>query len=207
MKYSFAAIALVLNLSIKGFNCEQEHLFDNDESFHDDHATEDSLDEDMFLNGRPHKCYALALSDATNLGPYQAGVIQGLVHELKYTSGASGTMYEVVSGVALGAINAHIFSQFKLGQEEAAVEKLQDFWLTLADRNDKIINPWSWGGIYGFFYEQSLFDAQKLYDFIEEYFSDSTFHRCMYLGIADVLNGRFKSFRQTHGSDELISVL
>lgn len=118
MKYSFAAIALLLNLSIKGFNCEQEHLIVNEETYHDGHTADDALDEGMFPNGRPHKCYALALSDATNLGPYQAGVIQGLVHELKYTSGASGTMYEVVSGVALGAINAHIFSQFKLGQEE-----------------------------------------------------------------------------------------
>lgn len=58
--------------------------------------------------------------------------------------------------------------------------------------------------VYGFFYEQSLYDAQKLYDFIEEYFADSKFERCMYLGIADVLNGRFKSFRHTHGSQELI---
>jgi hypothetical protein len=76
--------------------------------------------------------------------------------------------------------------------------------LTLADKNDKIVVPWSWGMVYGFFYEQSLYDAQKLYDFIEEYFADSKFERCMYLGIADVLNGRFKSFRHTHGSQELI---
>ena len=195
MKISFAVLALVLNLQLDGFRCEQEHLFDKDEIFHDDHQNDDHLDDEMFPNGRPHKCYALALSDSTNLGPYQAGVIKGLVHELKYTSGSSGTMYEVVSGVALGAINAHILSQFKLGQEDEAVEKLEDFWYTLADRNEDIVNPWNWGMIYGFFYEQSLYDASKLYKFIEEYFSDAVFHRRMFIGIADVLNGKFKSFR------------
>lgn len=64
----------------------------------------------MFPNGRPDKCYGLALSDAINLGPYQAGVMQGLIKELKLTGGSSGTMYEVVTGVSLGALNAHILS-------------------------------------------------------------------------------------------------
>lgn len=65
----------------------------------------------MFPNGRPDKCYGLALSDSINLGPYQAGVIQGLFHEIN-------PRYEVVSGVSLGAINAHIVSQYKLGHEQ-----------------------------------------------------------------------------------------
>jgi hypothetical protein len=61
--------------------------------------------------------------------------------------------------------------------------------------------------VYGFFYENSLYDASPLYDFIEEYFNDSKFYRHLNIGIANVLDGRFKSFRQTHGSEELIKVL
>ena len=151
MKISFAVKALLFNFCLMElYKCDQDQKISDE---FESHLKDDHLDEEMFPNGRPQKCYALALSDATNLGPYQAGVIKGLVHELKYTSGSSGTMYEVVSGVALGAINAHILSQFKLGHEEEAVEKLEDFWYTLADRNNELVVPWSWGMIYGFFYE------------------------------------------------------
>jgi hypothetical protein len=41
-------------------------------------------------------------------------------------------MYEVVTGVSLGALNAHILSQFKLGHEDEASEKLEDFWMQIA---------------------------------------------------------------------------
>jgi len=61
--------------------------------------------------------------------------------------------------------------------------------------------------VYGFFYENSLYDASYLYDFIEDYFGDSKFYRHLNLGIANVLDGRFKSFRQTHGSEEITKVL
>jgi len=43
--------------------------------------------------------------------------------------------------------------------------------------------------IYGFFYESSLYNANDLYQFIEDYFSDSVNRRHMSIGIASVLNG------------------
>ena len=75
---------------------------DDEELGIDDHDQE-SDPYDMFPEGRPDKCYGLALSDSINLGPYQAGVIQGLFSEID-------PRYEVISGVSLGAINAHIVS-------------------------------------------------------------------------------------------------
>jgi len=66
---------------------------------------------------RPAKCYGLALSDSHNLGPYQAGAIKGLTHAMKATGQGE---YQVVSGVSIGALNAHIFSQFARGDEDAA---------------------------------------------------------------------------------------
>jgi predicted acylesterase/phospholipase RssA len=107
----------------------------------------------------------------------------------------------------MGAINAHIISQYKLGHEHEASERLTDFWMTLAKRKTEIVKSWSWGMIYGFFYENSLYDASPMFDFLEEYFKNSKFYRHLNLGIANVLDGRFKSFRQTHGSAELIKVL
>jgi predicted acylesterase/phospholipase RssA len=156
---------------------------------------------EMFPDGRiPKKCLALALSDAVNLGPYQAGVIQGLFHEIS-------PRYQVVTGIAMGAINAHIVAQHKLGDETEASDMLEDFWTTLAQNNADVVKSWSWGLVYGFFYENSLYDASPLYDFFENYFRDSKFYRHMNIGIANVLDGRFKSFSQKHGSDELVKVL
>jgi hypothetical protein len=61
--------------------------------------------------------------------------------------------------------------------------------------------------IYGFFYENSIYDASHLYDFIEDFFSGSTVKRHLNIGLANVLNGQFKSFKEHHPEDELIKVL
>ena len=84
----------------------EDDPFIDDEEFGIDAHDDKSDKYNMFPNGRPDKCYGLALSDSTNLGPYQAGVIQGLFRDLQ----AGGGQYEVVSGVAMGALNAHIVS-------------------------------------------------------------------------------------------------
>jgi predicted acylesterase/phospholipase RssA len=67
--------------------------------------------------------------------------------------------YQVVSGIALGAINAHIFSQFPKGQEVQAADKLVDFWTKIAETKGSLTTSWSWGMVYGFFYENSIYDA------------------------------------------------
>ena len=87
-----------------------------------------------YVKGR--KCYGLALSESHNIGPYQAGVIQGLIKELKNTGHVD---YDVISGISLGAFNAIILSTTKKGHEVDAIQKLEDFWYALADRNDYLI--------------------------------------------------------------------
>lgn len=37
-------------------------------------------------------------------------------------------------------------------------------------RNKDLVKSWSWGLIYGFFYENSIYDASDLYAFIGEFF-------------------------------------
>jgi hypothetical protein len=46
----------------------------------------------------------MALADAVDMGPYQAGALIGL---LKH-QGKIGERYQVFTGVALGALNAYI---------------------------------------------------------------------------------------------------
>jgi predicted acylesterase/phospholipase RssA len=57
------------------------------------------------------KCYGIAFAEGPDLGPYQVGVLSGLVENLP----AEEIAYTTVSGVSLGALNAHILSQFEVG--------------------------------------------------------------------------------------------
>jgi hypothetical protein len=61
--------------------------------------------------------------------------------------------------------------------------------------------------IYGFFYENSIYNANGLYDFIEEKFKNTTLLRHLNIGLANVLNGQFKSFKEFHTSDEFVKIL
>ena len=74
-------------------------------------------------------------------------------------------------------MNAHILSQFKIGKEEDAAKKLVDFWLKVSDDEFNLVESWSWGMIYGFFYENSIYNAEKLYNFIGDYFKDKEIKR------------------------------
>lgn len=112
-----------------------------------------------------------------------------------------------MSGVSIGSINAYILSLFKKGDEMAAAAKLKDFWDKIGQHSGNLAVSWSWGMIYGFFYEHSLYDASDLYQFIADYFHGDTVERHLNLGIANVLTGQFKSFKEHHPNDELIKVL
>ena len=52
-------------------------------------------------------------------------------------------------------------------------DKLVDFWNKIAEKNTELVKSWSWGIIYGFFYENSIYDATELYEFINDYFKDA----------------------------------
>ena len=61
--------------------------------------------------------------------------------------------------------------------------------------------------IYGFFYENSIYDASKLYKFIDKEFKDKKILRHINIGLANVLNGAFKTFKETHSPDQFIQIL
>ena len=72
-----------------------------------------SCQEDQNDPRLPDKCHGIALSDSQDLGPYQAGAIAGLIENLE----SSEIAYTTVTGVALGAINAYLLSQYDIGDE------------------------------------------------------------------------------------------
>ena len=152
----------------------------------------------------PKQCYGLVLSDSHFVGPYQAGAIKALVEEMRSTTQAE---YQVVSGIALGALNANILGQFPKGSEREAVDKMLDFWTKVGEKYGKLHSGWTLGMIYGFFYENSIWDATGLYDFIAEYFKDSKMKRHVNIGLANVLTGQYKSFKEHHSSEDMVKVL
>ena len=85
------------------------------------HALDDD-DHDEWLDPktRPAKCYGIALADATDFGPYQAGALIGLLKHQQKT----GERYAVITGVAVDAINAFIMSTFDKLEIEDAIEFL-----------------------------------------------------------------------------------
>ena len=77
----------------------------------------------------------------------------------------------MVSGISVGALNAYIMSLYPVGQEKDATNKMIEFWKLIAEKNSEFVKSWSWGMIYGFFYENSVYDASDLYSFIENFFA------------------------------------
>lgn len=84
---------------------------------------------------------------------------------------------------------------------------MEKFWLKIAEERDHLIKSWSWGMIYGFFYEHSLYDAKNLFKFIESYFNYRTVQRHLNIGLANVLNGQYKSFEDFEKEEKLVKVL
>ena len=130
-----------------------------------------------------------------------------MIKELVKTLKNGDAEYEVVSGISVGAINAHILSQFRIGRERQAADKMVHFWEELGERNHNLVKSWSWGMIYGFFYENSIYDARDLYDFIAQFFRFTQLERHINIGLANELTGRFHSFGLHHTDDELVKIL
>jgi predicted acylesterase/phospholipase RssA len=66
----------------------------------------------------------LALSSGQENAAYQAGVLKGLLSKLP----ADQINYQIVTGVAGGAVNAAIMGQHAHGNETGAIDEMIKFW-------------------------------------------------------------------------------
>ena len=81
---------------------------------------EESKTEVLDPDNRPKKCYGIALADSTDFGPYQAGALIGLLKHQQRT----GETYAVITGMALGAINAYMMSLYEAHEVTKAETEL-----------------------------------------------------------------------------------
>ena len=149
------------------------------------------------------KCYALAFSSGDQSSIYQAGVIKGFV--ANYTS--EEMAYQAVSGVSGGAVNAAFLASFAAGQEEAAADKMKDFWT--ASATEKLYKDWLGGLAEGLLLKGGLWNDKAVLDFVKTQMADTTVdQRWIDVGLTDVLKGSYVDFLQADlAGDELYNVM
>jgi hypothetical protein len=135
------------------------------------------------------KCYAIAFSSGDQTSAYQVGVLKGLVEQ----SAPGETSYSAVSGVSGGAVNAVIMASFPVGQEAAAVERMQSFWDNSA--NTKLWKDWAGGLAEGLLVKGGLYNNKPLLNFLTTEMADIfPNQRFVDVGLTDVLTGQYQDF-------------
>lgn len=144
------------------------------------------------------KCRALVLEGGGDRGAYQVGAIRGLVESME----AKESMYDVVSGVSIGSINAIGLSLFKKGDEDAATKWLIDLWHKMSA--DVIYSNWPGWIIEGAFFRKGLYNNTRFMDFLAEHVHRDTLYRKVVVGATNAQNGTFVRFTEKIGVKELM---
>ena len=135
------------------------------------------------------KCYALAFSSGDESSAYQAGVLQGFVQAME----SADMAYAAISGVSGGAINAVIMSNFLVGQEKEASDRMVKFWENAS--NAKLYKDWFGGIVTGLLAKGGLYDNSPTLDFLKTELADITpNNRWIDIGLTDVLKGKYVDF-------------
>lgn len=95
--------------------------------------------------------------------------------------------YTSVSGVAGGAVNAVLLASQDKGNEEAAAEAMQKFWLDAG--SNKLYQDWFGGIVTGLLFKGGLYDDSPLKTFLKKEIPSATIKRSLGIGIVDVLKG------------------
>lgn len=101
-------------------------------------------------------------------------------------------MYDAVSGVSGGALNAVLLSSFGMGQEGAAADRMEKFWLDGANTN--LYKSWFGGIARGLFFEGGLYNSAPLETYLKNEFKGAQMQRKVDIGIVDVIDGTYKGF-------------
>lgn len=89
-----------------------------------------------------------------------------------------------MSGVSGGALNAVLLSNFTAGQEDAAADRMEQFWLD--GTHSKLYQSW-WGGILrGLFWRGGIYDSSPMLSYLKGEFSNVNLQRDVDIGIVDI---------------------
>lgn len=115
------------------------------------------------VSAKQNRCLGLVLKGGANRGSYEAGAIHTLINNLP----PEEVMYDVVSGISVGALNAAHCATYAIGQEGQMADDLVAMWSNLT--SDNIYQNWRGGILAGLLWQKGLYDNTPLRDFITEY--------------------------------------
>lgn len=107
---------------------------------------------------------ALVLSGGGGKGAYQAGALLHLM-------GAKKRRYEIVCGTSIGAINAAVLCQYKLGEEVEAAQELVRLWKSI--RQKDVFRSWRVFGKLAALWKSSVYDSSPSRKFLERELDES----------------------------------
>lgn len=146
------------------------------------------------------RCRAIAFAGGCDKGPYEAGVLLGLVKSLP--SGAA--QYDVVTGISVGAINGLVLSRFAKGKELEAANYLVNFWKDF--KYYQFYDDW-WGGLVeGLFVKSGLYNSAAMNSTIyEKLLVNEKFERMLVVGTTNLVDGQFYTFNSTLAVDKVLT--
>ena len=92
------------------------------------------------------KCYTIAFSACSDKGPYEYGVLKGLIENLP----ANETLYDTTTGISMGGMNAALLASFPKGSEKEMIAEMERIWYRLTDEG--IYKNWPGGVVEGLFF-------------------------------------------------------
>lgn len=146
------------------------------------------------------RCRAIAFSGGCDKGPYEAGVLLGLVKNLP----VGEAYYDVVTGVSVGAINALVLSRYPKGKELDAANYLVNFWKDF--KYSQFYHDW-WGGLAeGLFVKSGLYNSAPMNSTIyEKLLVNEKFERMLVVGTTNLVDGHFYTFNSTLSVEKVLT--
>lgn len=154
----------------------------------------------MSIDKNSKKCRALVLEGGGDQGSYQIGVLKGFVENLP----KEDVMYDVVTGVSVGSINAVALSLHEIGEEKAAIEWMYGLWSKL--KKSDIYISWPFGLLEGVFFEEGLWDNSPQKDFLANTFAEFTakkLYRKININTVDFDTGEVYKYNETMPFDKI----
>jgi len=143
------------------------------------------------------KCYVLALAGGGDRGAYQAGVIKGLAENLP----KSEVIWDIITGISVGAINTMALSLYPQGEEIQAANYIVEKWMSLKGSQD-IYKNWSYGILDGLFFKSGLYDNSPLKNFLDLVHQDRLPKRSFVIGSTNFETARYETWDETTLKDK-----
>jgi predicted acylesterase/phospholipase RssA len=113
------------------------------------------------LSVSAEKCYAIAFGSGGESSAFQAGALIGLLQKVP----AEQMRYGAVSGISGGAVNAVFLANEEKGNEQAAADKMKQFWLDAGEA--KLFDSWFGDIASGLLFHGGIYDSEPMKKFLE----------------------------------------